>query len=134
MNRSAFRSAFILASLVLASGCASETEVIEPRSLPELAHENQSNIATLSVGMAKAEVLKIMGRKSAQTRDGPIANPFKSETFQDKAGVQYEVLYYVTERNRRFQPLRLGNTTPIVLKDSVLLGWGYQTLSRVRTR
>ena len=128
------RSAIVIASLLLAPGCASETELIEPRSLPELAHENQSNIATLSVGMPKAQVLKIMGRKSAQTRDGPIANPFRSETFQDRTGVQYEVLYYVTERNRRFQPLRLGNATPLVLQDSVLIGWGYQALSRVRTR
>jgi hypothetical protein len=131
------RVAVLLAAFLCTFGCAQPGEEGDvasggARSLSDLAHENQSNIAYLSVGMNKAEVLKIMGKKSGYTKDGLIANPFKSETFQDRAGVQYEVLYYVTERNRRFQPLRIGNTTPLVFKENVLIGWGSQTLYNVR--
>ena len=82
--------------------------------------------------MKKAEVVKMMGRDSAHTRDGLIANPYRIETFQDKQGTQIEVLYYVTERNRRFQPLRLSNATPLVFRNGVLVGWGPEALRAAR--
>ena len=117
------RSALILACFAL-EGCAP--------NLAELGYENQSNLARLSVGMSKPDVLKIMGQAVARSKDGPVANPYRQETFQDKSGAQYEVLYYVTERNRRFQPLRVKNATPVVLKNGVVSGWGEQALSDAR--
>ena len=115
----------LLVSLLLL-GCAGG-------SLSELAHENQSSIIKLTVGMTRATVIDLMGTKSASTNDGLVANPFRSETFQDKAGAQFEVLYYVTERNRRFQPLRLSQTTPLILKNGVLIGWGADSLRQARS-
>jgi hypothetical protein len=102
-------------------------------SLPDLAVENQSNIARLSVGMSKSDVLKRMGDKTAETRNGMVANPFKTETFLDKQGRQYEVHYYVTERNRRGHAVTVANATPLVFRDGVLIGWGPQPLIQART-
>jgi hypothetical protein len=130
------RHAILVVCLALAAGCASTDGADDPRvekALTELAHDNQANLVNLNVGMKKTEVIKIMGRNSAHTRDGKIANPFKIETFQDKQGRTYEVLYYVTERNRRFQPLRLGNTTPLVFREGALVGWGPDALRSART-
>ena len=110
--------------LAFAAGCAT--------SLPDLAGENQSNLVRLNVGMSKADVLKIMGQKTADTRDGPVANPFKVEMFRGRDGSQYEILHYVTQRNRRGHAVTVANATPIVLKDGVLLGWGSQTLADAR--
>lgn len=123
---------------VLLSGCAHQLADSEggpaQLSVSQLAHENQLSLLKLSIGLKKADVVGIMGTKSASTRDGDVANPFRSETFQDTAGNQYEVLYYVTERNRRFQPLRLGQTTPIVLQDGAVVGWGAEAIARARGR
>lgn len=114
----------LLMSLFLL-GCASGP-------LSDLAHENQSSIIKLTVGMTRAAVIDLMGTKSAPTPDGLVANPFRSETFQDTTGARYEVLYYATERNRRFQPLRLSQTTPLILKNDVLIGWGTQSLRQAK--
>lgn len=118
------RLLLLLFSAQLVVACASD--------IPDLAHENQSNLVKLSVGMSKPAVVELMGAKSAYTPDGTVSNPFSVETFQDKAGVNYEVLYYVTERNRRFQPLRLRQTTPLVFRNGVLTGWGTESLKRAR--
>lgn len=109
--------------LVLA-GCAG--------GLSSLAYENQTNINRLTAGMTKAAVMEVMGTKTAKTRDGIVANPFRSEIFQDKSGTQYEVLYYVTEKNRAYQPLKVGQTTPLVFKNGVLVGWGNESLRRAK--
>ena len=131
------RYALVVTGLALAAACASNDEIEDPapvdKGLAELAHENQTNLVHLNVGMKKAEVVRIMGRNTAQTRDGKIANPYRIETFQDRSGTQVEVLYYVTERNRRFQPLRLANTTPLVFRDGALVGWGQDALRSART-
>ena len=98
--------------------------------LPEIASENQANITKLSLGMSKAAVVQLMGNRIAHTPDGPVNNPFRTETFQSSAGVNFEILYYVTERHRRFQPVRLRQTTPLVFKDGVLTGWGSDALKQ----
>jgi len=118
------RSILAAAALLAFAGCAT--------SLPDLAGENQANLVRLSPGMTKNQVVWIMGTTKAETRNGPVANPFKIDNFQDKGGSQYEVLYYVTQRNRRGHPVSVADATPLVLKDGVLIGWGPQTLSKAR--
>ena len=113
-----------LAVSLLLLGCAGG-------SLSELAHENQTNIAKLKVGMTRAAVVEHMGTKSASTHDGQIANPFRTESFQGRSGARYEVLYYVTER-RRFRPVHLELTTPLVLRNGVLTGWGMAMLQQAK--
>jgi hypothetical protein len=120
---------FLFAQVLL--GCASRFGG-DTVTLVQLAHENQSNVNKLAVGMSKSAVIDLMGTKTARTGDGLVSNPFRSETFQDKAGAQYEILYYVTEKNRAFQPLRIAQTTPLILESGVLIGWGTESLRRAK--
>jgi hypothetical protein len=120
---------FLLAQVLI--GCASRYDG-NTVSLVQLAHENQTNVNKLTVGMSKSAVVDLMGTKTAKTGDGLVSNPFRSETFQDKAGTRYEVLYYTTEKNRSFQPLRLAQTTPLILKNDALIGWGTESLRRAK--
>jgi hypothetical protein len=76
----------------------------------ELMHQNQLNLQKLRVGMTKADAMETMGTRSAQTNRGPIANPIRSETFS---------------RNYR-------DTTPLVFKGGVLVGWGPEALRQAR--
>ena len=99
-------------------------------SLRDLAASNQSKLIRMSIGMTKDEVLTLMGTNTAKTRDGVVNNPWTSESFTDKNGVQTEVWYYVTRKNQPFTPVRRSLTTPVVFKDSKVVGWGNDALSR----
>ncbi len=113
-------------------GCASGFDGGDTISLVQLAHENQTNVNKLTVDMKKAAIVDLMGTKTAKTNNGPVSNPFRSEIFQDKTGAQYEVLYYVTEKNRAYQHLRLSQTTPLILKNGMLIGWGAESLKQAK--
>jgi len=81
--------------------------------------------------MRKEEVVALMGTDTAGTRDGIVNNPWTSEAFADKDGARYEVLYYVTSKNLPFTPVRKSLTTPVVLKDNKVIGWGKDALDRI---
>lgn len=101
------------------------------QSLRELVNANQTNLAKLQVGMSKAAVLKLMGTAEAQTRDGAVRNPFRSEMFV-ASGAQVEVLSYVTRVNRKFAPIGDAELTPVILRDGKVVGWGRQALRRLK--
>jgi len=84
----------------------------------------------MSLGMTKSEVIALMGTATAKTNDGVVNNPWTAESFTDKGGAQYEVLFYVTRKNQPFTPIRKSLTTPIVLKDGKVIGWGDDALKR----
>jgi len=115
----------ILITAVLLGSCVTD--------LPEMANENQTNLLKLQLGMPKAAVVQLMGNRTATTPDGPVGNPFRTETFQNTGGTNFEVLYYITERHRRFQPVRLRQATPVVFRDGLLIGWGNDALRQART-
>jgi outer membrane protein assembly factor BamE (lipoprotein component of BamABCDE complex) len=117
----------ILLILVSCSVLAGEGERV---SLGTLAASNQSKLIHLSIGMTKDEVLALMGTNTSKTHDGIVNNPWTSESFTDKGGVQTEVWYYVTRKNQPFTPVRRSLTTPVVFKDGKVIGWGNDALSR----
>jgi hypothetical protein len=110
--------------LILAVLCFVTADRGECASLAELVASNQSKLIQMSVGMTKNEVTVLMGSDTAQTKDGIVHNPWIAESYTDKGGAQYEVLYYVTRKNPPFTPIRKSLTTPIVLKDGKVIGWG----------
>jgi len=91
----------------------------------------QAKLMRMSPGMRKEEVVALMGTDTAGTRDGIVNNPWTSEAFADKDGARYEVLYYVTSKNLPFTPVRKSLTTPVVLKDNKVIGWGKDALDRI---
>jgi hypothetical protein len=47
-------------------------------------------------------------------------------------GATYQVLYYRTHRTHSDGETTKDETTPLVFKDSALIGWGMDALARVR--
>lgn len=98
--------------------------------------ENRLNMSKISVGMTRAEVLQIMGDKSARASFGKnavtITNPYRSEIRQ-KNGESYEVLYYYTHQDQRDWPTKRfkileRELTPIIFQDGKVIGWGSEFL------
>jgi hypothetical protein len=120
---------YLLVLIMLVSGCASIG------NLDLLRTENRQNLAKLSIGMSKQEVLAIMGDKTA-TNSAPggyrltATNPYKSEILQGKDKT-FEVLYYYTDVKQVKDPI-LGceetiqddELTPIIFDNGKLVGWG----------
>jgi len=119
-----------LAVVVLLVSCSVFAEEGERVSLGTLAASNQSKLIRLSIGMTKDDVLALMGTNTSKTHDGIVNNPWTSESFTDKSGVQTEVWYYVTRKNQPFTPVRRSLTTPVVFKAGKVVGWGNDALSR----
>jgi|SRR5450759_560207 hypothetical protein len=129
----------LVISLALLVGCAHKQvkdnvvpSMLDANTVPleQLAQENQTNINKLTVGISKSAVLEAMGTKNATAFNSHISNPFRTETFQDKSGAQYEILYYATEDTLPFQPAGNAQMTPLILKNGALIGWGSISLKR----
>ena len=102
--------------------------------------ENRINITKVNLGMTKAEVLQLIGDKSARASFGKnavtVTNPFRSELRQVN-GQTYEVLYYYTHQDQRDWPTKRfkileRELTPIILQDGKVIGWGAEFLNGLR--
>ena len=96
-------------------------------SYKEMIAINSINITKVTVGMRKEEVLKIMGDIVADVRDGPINNPWKAELNAD-----IEVLYFITSSHPPFAPIRADQTTPIAIKDGMVVSVGREALKNIK--
>ena len=122
------------ASIMFFSGCGGgEQKAVDIRA------ENSQNILKISIGMTKAEVMKIMGEKTARVSFGKnevaVTNPYKRELIQTTEGM-CEVLYYYTHQNQGDWPFKRfkiidSELTPVVLQDGKVTGWGSEFLARI---
>ena len=120
-------------AIVVAACASSGGNVPAPAkrvSLKDLVSSNQSHLLSIELGETKGLVMASMGAATATTRDGAVNNPWASESFTDKEGAEYEVLYYLTKTNVVFLPLSKSLTTPIVFKGGKVIGWGCDALQR----
>lgn len=92
---------------------------------------NNEHIGQLSAGMTKEQVTSVMGTYRSEVRNGPLANPYRSEAFQ-RGKDAYEVLYYLTHPHPPFTPIRDSQATPVVLKNGILVGWGPNALQGIK--
>jgi hypothetical protein len=79
---------------------------------PFTAGSTRRNLDKLEVGMAKSEILNIMG------------SPYQREVFIGKDGQPVEVLLYQTKFVGLLNPPSDRDLTPVVLKNNYLVGWG----------
>jgi Protein of unknown function (DUF3192) len=94
---------------------------------------NRSRLSQLSKGMTKAQVMKIMGTDTLRSREPQgIANPWRTESFQDRSGRLFEIIYYYTAVRIRDGVVSEDELTPIVLMNGKLIGWGNTFFSRVK--
>jgi len=118
-------------AVVVFSGCGEQKAV-------DIRAENARNLAKINTGMTKAEVMQIMGDKTAKVNIGintvSVTNPYKSEIKQVN-GHMYEVLYYYTHHDQRdwpFKGLRIleRELTPVVFENGKVIGWGSEFLAQ----
>jgi hypothetical protein len=137
----------VLAMLVL-TGCASATNFRE---------SNRINLGRLALGMDRIEVLGVMGvgeqrQFTGSEIDGPIGtgrdsmgvmsvripiggnrpvlyNPHRGELY-NADGSSWEVFYYYTRVAHNDGMVTEDELTPIVLRDDVLIGWGWSLWAR----
>ncbi len=119
---------FLLGLVILVSGCATVT-------VSEVTAPNRENLLKLSIGMDKAEVIKIMGAGSFRSggynmllgiHSKPattITNPYRSEILQGKDKT-LEVIYYVTDDKNNDGAISDDELTPLVFDNGKLIGWG----------
>ena len=90
----------------------------------EMLTRNRIDLMKLSLGMDRAQVLSTMGSFQAETHDGIVPNPSKSE-MKTKGEDSYETFFYMTSNPPPFIGLRDSEATPVILKNGKLAGWGW---------
>jgi Icc-related predicted phosphoesterase len=117
-------------SIMFFNGCGDgEQKAIDIRT------ENRQNILKINVGMTKAEILQIMGDKTAHVKkEETVTNPYKSELRQANERT-YEVLYYYTHDDQPHWPFKRftildRELTPIIFQDGKVIGWGSEFLAQ----
>lgn len=123
-------------SIALSMGTAAALSACAPTTA-QIASVNRGKVNQLYLGMSRAEVEKAMGPPSVIVRTvGPfgttqMTNPVRSEAVRDKEGATIEVRYYGTDvipgAGDEFS-FTEDEVTPLVFKDSQLVGWGWNLL------
>ncbi|MFB2647955.1 DUF3192 domain-containing protein [Shewanella mangrovisoli] len=116
-----------LASLGL-SGCVvnvgdSESKWDSNESWEKTQDKNRNNLTKLSLGMSKDQVMTLMG-----------ASDFSESYLQQKDGQadkEVLVLFYRTQHTHSDGKTTKDECTPIVLSNSVLVGWGDTAYSKI---
>lgn len=109
----------IILSLLFVSGCG----------LDYIRTENRRNLAKLSVGMSKNEVIATMGDKVVFDLRTTVNNPYRTEILRGK-GKPFEVLYYYTDIKRADGAIADNELTPLVFDNGHIIGWGWGFLEQ----
>lgn len=107
-----------LLSLVTAVSLLALAACVTPGSLRI---QNRANLARLSLGMSKEQVLAVMGSKRSQD----ITNPYRTESHRGADGTVWEILFYYTDIKAQDGSVEEGELTPVVFKGDKLEGWGW---------
>jgi len=126
-NASRIAIAFAVAAFAMWSAASRAGDEVETVSYKTLLSRNVTNLNKLSLGMTKAEVIKVMGTFSSETHDSVVPNPYKTEPFL-VGKTQYEALYYLTRKYPPFTSIKVTQATPVVLRDGKVIGWSTDTL------
>lgn len=136
----------LLVLVMIASGCATSKrariedaisesvesgEIARDVKAPWLAAKNKSNLAKLSIGITRQEVLEIMRLESADIPSWLRSlNPYRSETLalKDKT---FELLYYYTSAESMDGTATKDELTPIVFEHDKLISYGWSSLDKM---
>lgn len=120
----------IAALLLLATACITTPGNFRAR--------NRGRINVLSIGLARNDVLALMGMGSQSVcLNGPMClllpmlylekatNPHRIERAETPDGVQLEIYFYQTETRTADTTVTDDELTPLVIEDGRLAGWGW---------
>jgi len=89
-------------------------------SWKEIQLENRNNMTNLVLGQSRDQVNALMGK------------PAFTEAFTHENGKVYSILFFRTHREHGDGETTKDETTPVVLEDGFLVGWGNDALQRIR--
>lgn len=82
--------------------------------------DNRNKLNTISAGLSKTEVIKIMGNESR----ADITNPYRTEMYK-RNNDTFEILFYYTDLKKADDAITDDELTPVVIKNGVVDGWGW---------
>lgn len=131
----AFLFTAVVIPLVFAAGCGEERKAATIRA------ENQHNLTKATLGMTRAELLELMGDKTAKVSFGKnamtVTNPYRNE-IREVGDHTYEILWYYTHQDQKDYPFKRfvildRELTPVVLENGKVIGWGNDFLNKKLT-
>jgi hypothetical protein len=131
LHKSALLKVWSLLLTVFIASCAShpKANIDAFLSMDQVRNTNRDNLARLSVGMPKSQVLRMMGTRSVETELMAIRNPYKVETLTGD-GKTYEIVFYYTDINKTDGTITDDELTPLVFEAGKLIGWGWSFLNQ----
>ncbi len=91
----------------------------EDESWKQRQHHNRQTIAALELGTSRQSILSQLG-----------AADFSEAFSRDQE--QYRVLYYRTSHKHSDGDTTKDETTPLIFKNDLLVGWGHEALGNYR--
>lgn len=124
---STFRFLFVIGA-VLASLCVqADNHGVRKVAYKSLIAQNSQDVMKIKLGMDKEQALSFMKNIYATVNNGPVYNPWKIESFDNK-----EVYFYITSPHPPFTPIRERQTTPVIFQNDKVVGMGIQYYSQLR--
>ena len=116
-------SALVIVTFTFACGSLKYANLIEA---------NRGNVQKMRVGMSREEAVAMLGGSEVHKFGNVhVQNPWRSEGFRLKEEeTTVEILYYLTEHQKRWNKARDDELTPVVLENEILVGWGWSYLRR----
>lgn len=110
-----------LCSILLLSGCiyvsGNHDGVVVSHGDDRL-RSNKEKISLLDIGVTREDVIENIGKPDAS----------EASSVDDS---DYYILYYITEYSKSDKTSIIENSTPLVFKDNLLIGWGHDVLEKV---
>jgi hypothetical protein len=131
-HKSALLKVWSVLLIVFIASCAShpKANIDAFLSMDQVRNTNRDNLARLSVGMSKSQVLKVMGARTVETELMAIKNPYRVETLKASDGKTYEIVSYYTDIKKTDGTITDDELTPLVFEAGKLIGWGWSFLNQ----
>lgn len=124
---STFRSMLVMAAFLASFWAVADNSQAQKVAYKSLIAQNSQDVMKIKLGMNKDEALSVMKNIYAEVNNGPVFNPWKIESFDNK-----EIYFYITSHHPPFTPIRERQATPIVFENGQVAGIGVQYYSQLK--
>jgi hypothetical protein len=92
---------------------------------------NRVHTQSLELGMDQRQVAQVMADGAfVSYKKIQVTNPYRSEGFALDDGTSVQILFYLTQVQRRYGRPTNEELTPVVMENRKLVGWGWSFLDK----